>query len=246
MWFFLHVISFSYDDADRKQRRCYEGFFRSLCGVLPCRACRVKYKKNYTSLFTNRVLDSRDNLVKFVYDLHDRVNVETSNTTHVRCCTLDSVTGFYKGLRGRYEPMLVLDGDGDGGGCRRTGGHCRRDRVRMAPAHNYCDNKTDAAAGYDVWGSAMWFFLHIVSFNYPEDPPARRRANHDVFLTFLSRVVPCPLLRELLGRRPPASTKNRDSLSRFVHKARAMRNGKSAAPSYDDVKSLYGVRLQSR
>jgi hypothetical protein len=101
-------------------------------------------------------------------------------------------------------------------------------------------------ASYITWGPALWFFLHIVSFNYAEDPPIRKRANLASFFKFLSRIVPCPLLRELLGRMNTFSDKyekTRESLSRFVHEIRAIRDGKNT-PSYDDIKLLYEDRLQ--
>ena len=73
-WKFLHTITFQYpeypNDKDKKE---YYMFFNSLKNVLPCPNCREHYSINFQK-FPIR-LESRDNLVEWLIDIHNEVNV---------------------------------------------------------------------------------------------------------------------------------------------------------------------------
>jgi hypothetical protein len=52
----------------------YEMFFRSLGGVLPCKFCRDSYKQFYEELDINKYFGKRCGLMRFVYDMKNKVN----------------------------------------------------------------------------------------------------------------------------------------------------------------------------
>ncbi len=81
LWHFLHVLSFSYPeytDDEMLIRETYN-FFNSLKYILPCDECREHYKQNFKKLEQN--LNSRENLIKWVYNLHDTVNKQLDKTS---------------------------------------------------------------------------------------------------------------------------------------------------------------------
>ena len=48
----------------------------------------------------------------------------------------------------------------------------------------------------EIWGPHLWFILHIISFEYPENPTEYdKRIYHD-FYTALKDVIPCELCRK--------------------------------------------------
>jgi hypothetical protein len=75
-WKFLHYVSLGYsDNPTNEEKEKYKLFFLLLQDVLPCSICREHYKNNYSKIpITQQVLSSRDNLVKWVIDLHNIVN----------------------------------------------------------------------------------------------------------------------------------------------------------------------------
>ena len=82
MWNMLHIISFSYPEyvsnslADLKLKQDTFNFFKLLGTMLPCEDCRLHYNQNFNSLNLSGSLGSREQLTKFVYDLHNLVNKE--------------------------------------------------------------------------------------------------------------------------------------------------------------------------
>lgn len=75
-WKFLHFVSLGYPDyPTNEDKHKYKSFFLLLQNVLPCSVCREHYKENYDKLpLTDNILSSRDNLIKWVIDLHNIVN----------------------------------------------------------------------------------------------------------------------------------------------------------------------------
>ena len=76
-WTFLHFITLSHPknptEADKYNMKT---FFKSLEHVLPCDVCRLHYEENIEKIYplTNEVLSSRENLVKWLIDVHNAVN----------------------------------------------------------------------------------------------------------------------------------------------------------------------------
>lgn len=76
LWFFLHMVSINFPvHPTREQQMQYYTFFKSLGYVLPCRLCRESYAKWFETV-TVDTFESRTNLSRWVYDLHNKVNVK--------------------------------------------------------------------------------------------------------------------------------------------------------------------------
>tara|TARA_B100001057_G_C22820874_1_gene939344 strand:+ start:113 stop:802 length:690 start_codon:yes stop_codon:yes gene_type:complete len=80
-WLFLHCITFGYpyvinpenSDHDLKQDDYYK-FFYYLGKVLPCKYCRDSYMEFFKELPIVNSLNSREELTKWLYDMHNKVN----------------------------------------------------------------------------------------------------------------------------------------------------------------------------
>ena len=81
-WRFMHYVSLGYpekpSDSEKQQ---YKVFYESLQHVLPCHTCAQNYKENLKEMPIDDALGSRDSLVKWVIDIHNKVNVETGKKT---------------------------------------------------------------------------------------------------------------------------------------------------------------------
>jgi len=79
-WETLHCISAGYplepDDIDKKN---YKDFYISVGNILPCKYCRESYKefiKEKDTELTECTFESRENIMLWVYKLHERVNLK--------------------------------------------------------------------------------------------------------------------------------------------------------------------------
>ena len=74
-WTFLHTVTYNYPEnpTDNDKRNFYN-FFMSLQHVLPCNKCKAHYQQNIQKYDLSESLDSRENLVKWLIDLHNDVN----------------------------------------------------------------------------------------------------------------------------------------------------------------------------
>jgi hypothetical protein len=81
-WKFMHFVSLGYPDTpSQEDKRQYKEFYESLQHILPCGACAQNYKLNIQRTPIDNSLDSRDTLIKWVIDIHNRVNQETGKKT---------------------------------------------------------------------------------------------------------------------------------------------------------------------
>ena len=81
-WKFMHFVSLGYPETpSQEDKRQYKEFYESLQHILPCGACAQNYKLNLQRTPIDNSLDSRDTLIKWVIDIHNRVNQETGKNT---------------------------------------------------------------------------------------------------------------------------------------------------------------------
>ena len=71
-WLFIHSIAYAYNPQIDKEN--YYNFFSNLGTVLPCEECRTHYSQNLNRQELVVALESTENLFKWVYDLHNKVN----------------------------------------------------------------------------------------------------------------------------------------------------------------------------
>jgi hypothetical protein len=43
----------------------------------------------------------------------------------------------------------------------------------------------------NIWGPKAWFFLHTITFNYPEEPTEKDKIIYSSFFNSLTNVLPC-------------------------------------------------------
>lgn len=102
-WETLHCASAGYPleptDLDKKN---YKEFYIAIGNVLPCRYCRESYKDfitiNKDTLINDVIFESRDNLMLWVYKLHERVNLKLGMTYGV---TFDEVKDRLESFRAK-------------------------------------------------------------------------------------------------------------------------------------------------
>ena len=76
-WIFLHSITLEYPDNPTDEDKVnIVNFINSLSLVLPCQKCRINFGLHLEKYpLTNKVLESKTNLVKWMIDIHNCVNV---------------------------------------------------------------------------------------------------------------------------------------------------------------------------
>lgn len=77
-WIFNHCVTFDYPvcPTTSQKKKCKK-YFELLGEMLPCRYCRESYKyfiAHGKTALTDSVLESRDNLVEWFYNIHNAVN----------------------------------------------------------------------------------------------------------------------------------------------------------------------------
>ncbi len=74
-WTFLHTVTYNYpENPSDNDKKNYHNFFDSLQHVLPCEKCKGHYKQNIQKYDLNNSLDNREDLVKWLIDLHKENN----------------------------------------------------------------------------------------------------------------------------------------------------------------------------
>lgn len=76
-WMILHTISFNYKTNPTEiDKQNYYNYIISLTNILPCSSCRKNLNKNLKDMkFGMQHMKNRETFSKFIYDLHNVVNV---------------------------------------------------------------------------------------------------------------------------------------------------------------------------
>ncbi len=99
-----------------------------------------------------------------------------------------------------------------------------------------------------IWGPLLWTFLHIISFNYPENPTQKDKNEYYNFIISLKYILPCKYCRENVTKNlktikfNKSSMKNRDTFSQAIYKLHEEVNKmlcKKSNLTYIDVKNTY-------
>ena len=82
-WIFMHAITLTYPDVPKnKEKNDMKTFFLSMGKVLPCMKCRNNFKDHLIKYpLDDEVLMSRDNLVKWLINIHNEVNIINNKPT---------------------------------------------------------------------------------------------------------------------------------------------------------------------
>lgn len=95
MWHYLHIMSFNYPNNPTKEdKKYYKDFILNLVHVLPCKYCRTNLCNNLKELpITNSVMKNRNSFSRYVYKLHELVNLMLKKKSSLKYCD----------VRDRYE-----------------------------------------------------------------------------------------------------------------------------------------------
>lgn len=123
-WLFLHCISFGYPfkiDPTKpehlEKQNDYYRFFYYLGKVLPCKYCRNSYNEFFAANSPIQHLGSREELAKWLYDIHNLVNDKLG----VPICerpSFDDIKKQYESFRAACKPLTEKErNDKAGKGC---------------------------------------------------------------------------------------------------------------------------------
>ena len=107
-WVFLHSVTFGYPiEPTFAQKEHYRNFFTNIGNIFPCKYCRDSYKVFLQEIpLDNAVLDTRNNLVEWLWKIHNRVNKKLGTKP----------TGLRE-VKARYEKYRALCSKGKQIGC---------------------------------------------------------------------------------------------------------------------------------
>jgi hypothetical protein len=100
----------------------------------------------------------------------------------------------------------------------------------------------------NVWGPAMWHYLHTMSFNYPVNPTSQDKSHYKDFVYNLQYVLPCKYCRMNLTnnfKKKPlqmCDMKNRETFSKYIYELHETVNkmlNKKSNLTYCDVRERY-------
>ena len=95
LWHSLHTISFNYPvNPNQNDKKNYKRFILSLKHVLPCKYCRMNFRKNLKDVPLNdNALKNRANFSRWMYNLHEHINKMLGKKSGLKYCD----------IRERYE-----------------------------------------------------------------------------------------------------------------------------------------------
>ena len=100
LWHSLHIMSFNYPvKPTQDDKRNYFNFFKQLEHVLPCKYCRINYKKNIKDIKLNmKVMQNRHTFSLWLYRLHEHINKMLHKKSNL---TYNQVRNRYENFRAR-------------------------------------------------------------------------------------------------------------------------------------------------
>ena len=251
MWNFLHMMSFQYpvkpSDTDKKK---YKAFIEQLTYVLPCGSCRDNLNINLKTVkLLAGTMKSRDTFSKFVYDLHNQINVMLGKSMYA---SFEQVSNKYDAFRLRC-PRGLADSK-----CviQIVPRSCKDQILKVDPKcqKNGQDGgnltqEIDNAMIPEIWGPCLWHFLHCVSFNYPVDPSAKQKKDYGEFIHLIGYILPDEISKKCFKQNikdskfSNKSLKNRSVFSKWMydfHNVVNKRTGKSKSKeSLDQNRNKY-------
>ena len=99
-----------------------------------------------------------------------------------------------------------------------------------------------------VWGPSLWHFLHIMSFNYPNEPTNEQKHYYMNFILSLENILPCKYCRINLKKNFKvlplriSIMKNRFTFSKYIYDLHEHINkmlNKKSGLTYEIVKERY-------
>jgi hypothetical protein len=93
LWYIMHIISFNYPvHPSYADKRIYHDFYVNFKDLIPCSTCRKHYNQNLHINPITPALDNRSDLVRWVIQMHNLVNISLGKPT----MTVQEVLTAYK------------------------------------------------------------------------------------------------------------------------------------------------------
>jgi hypothetical protein len=110
LWVGLHAITFGYpaeiDESNQEhitRRESYYRFFELIGDVLPCKYCRQSYKVFFTELNPRPFMSKRQDIVRWLYLIHEKVN-DKLKVPDCNRITFRDFTAQYESYRAKCKP----------------------------------------------------------------------------------------------------------------------------------------------
>jgi hypothetical protein len=79
----MHIASLAYpENPTERQKKNISAFYESLVDVLPCPICRKHYEANLEEMPLKDAVNSRAELIKWVWTMHNQINVQLGKRTY--------------------------------------------------------------------------------------------------------------------------------------------------------------------
>lgn len=100
LWHSLHTMSFNYPvNPTIQDKKNYKKFILSLKHVLPCKYCRINFRKNLKVVpLTDKALKNRNNFSRWMYNIHEHINTMLGKKSGL---TFNQVRDRYENFRSR-------------------------------------------------------------------------------------------------------------------------------------------------
>ena len=247
-WNFLHMVSFAYPTSpSQKDKKNYMAFIKQLKCILPCKHCRDNLTDNLKTVkLSLSSMKSQESFSKFVYDLHNQVNVMLGKQPYL---TFSAVQEKYDGFRLRCDrndstskcviqivPRSCKDRNFEvDPGC--VGGSATNGECEEKNSDDPCNDTMNP----HIWGPCLWHFLHCISFNYPVKPTQKNQRDYKKFIKLLGDVLPDPQSRSSFttfltqSNFKDSAMKSRASFSKWMVKFHNVVNEKVKGTKLDDT-----------
>ena len=81
-WQTFHFTAFGYPETpNTTDKSAYKTFFIHFMKILPCDKCSVSSQKIIDTQLLEKALESRETLIRWSYDFHDKVNKKLNKTS---------------------------------------------------------------------------------------------------------------------------------------------------------------------
>lgn len=109
LWETINSIVREYPhNPSAEDRQNFKLFFQSLGDVLPCPSCRDHYKGHLRNMSLDKAVNSREELINFIIDLHNEVNKATGKSVMKREVARSIIEGTYINSKIYYILIIVL------------------------------------------------------------------------------------------------------------------------------------------
>lgn len=108
-WFTLHTISVFYPEKPNQHEMASAiNLFDSLTYLLPCETCKTHYKAMLDLDPVRNHVGSRNELVRYVLNLHNSVAARIKKPTYTYAQFIDEFTGHFTSSTGMWWVLVVV------------------------------------------------------------------------------------------------------------------------------------------